>query len=110
MLQHTVAGGEVGWRGTHHGGDAVSRGGELGHLRDVVLGDGGVAGDLAESVGLLGRCWLVTPDIASLVTGDMGLAQSSSICLHHLTSQLKWSNWSESSLNLPLTDCSQHSD
>ena len=53
MLKHTVAGGEVGWCGPHHGGDAVSRGGKLGHLRDVVLGDGGVAGDLTEGVGLL---------------------------------------------------------
>ena len=81
MLENTLGGAEVGGRGgrggAHHGSDAVSRGCEVGSLRDVVLGDGGVAGDLAESVGLLGRCWFVAPHIASL-----GLAQSSSICLH----------------------------
>ena len=44
---------KVGGRGgAHHSGQAVSRGGELGWLGDV-LGDGGVAGDLAQCVGLL---------------------------------------------------------
>ena len=54
-MEDTVGGGGGGGRGHlgHHGGDAVRRGGELGDLCDVVLGDGGVAGDLAEGVGLL---------------------------------------------------------
>ena len=74
---------KVGGRGgAHHSGQAVSRGGELGWLGDV-LGDGGVARDLAQGVGLLGRCWFVAPGIAGL-----GLAQSSGVRLHHLTGWL----------------------
>ena len=50
-MEDAVGGGEGPL--VHHGGEAVSGGGELGDLCDVVLGDGGVAGDLAQSVGLL---------------------------------------------------------
>ena len=61
-----------------HGGEAVGRGGLHQPALTVQLGDGGVAGDLAQRVGLLGRCRLVSPHIPRL-----GLAESPPVSLHH---------------------------